>query len=78
MKFNKWTLGLAAVGAVSLAAAAKANGLTTGAYWDLTPDRLAALNTAVTQKNWGAKVAIGWDPFHVEATGLTQIGRAHV
>ena len=54
-----------------LLAAAENNGLTTGIYWNISADSEAAIHTAIATKNWGAKVKIGWDPMHVEATGLT-------
>jgi hypothetical protein len=56
---------------IHLAAAAKNNGLTTGAYFDLAPDKVANLDAAITAKNWNAPVHIGWDPLHVQITGIT-------
>lgn len=56
---------------IHLLAAAQNNELTTGALWNLTPDNVAAMNTAVTKQDWNAKVRIGWDPLHVEVTGIT-------
>lgn len=54
-----------------LIAAAENNDLTTGIYWNLSAEKVAAIHTAIATKNWNAKVYIGWDPMHVEATGLT-------
>jgi hypothetical protein len=56
---------------IHLAAAAKNNGLTTGAYFDLAPDKVVALDAAIAAKNWSAPVYIGWDPLHVQITGMT-------
>jgi hypothetical protein len=54
-----------------LAAAAKNNGLITGAYFDLAPDKIANLDAALAAKNWSAPVHIGWDPLHIQITGMT-------
>lgn len=54
-----------------LAAAAKKNGLITGAWFDLAPDKVAALEKAIADQNWNAPVSIGWDPLHVQVTGMT-------
>jgi hypothetical protein len=54
-----------------LTAAAENNELSTGARWDLSPTRLAAFDAAIVKQDWNAKVYIGWDPLHVEVTGIT-------
>jgi hypothetical protein len=54
-----------------LLAAAENNDLTTGVYWDLSPTRVAAIHDAIAKKNWAAKVHVGYDPLHVEVTGIT-------
>jgi hypothetical protein len=54
-----------------LAAAAKNNGLTTGVYFDLAPDKVVNLDKALAEENWSAPVHIGWDPLHVQVTGMT-------
>ncbi len=54
-----------------LIAAAENNGLTTGVYWNLSDEKVAAIHTALATKNWNAKVHIGWDPMHVEVEGIT-------
>ncbi len=54
-----------------LIAAAENNDLTTGIYWNISPESVSAIHAAVATKDWNAKVRIGWDPLHVEATGLT-------
>lgn len=54
-----------------LAAAAEAQGLTTGIRWDLSAADSAAIDLAVKNKNWGAPLRVGFDPLHVEPTGIT-------
>jgi hypothetical protein len=54
-----------------LAAAAEKNGLTTGARWGLPIKLRQSIDKAILDKNWGAPVKIGWDPLHVEPTGIT-------
>ena len=55
---------------VHLIAAAENNNLTTGVYWNLSDASVAAIHTAVATKAWNAKIRIGWDPLHVEVTGI--------
>lgn len=54
-----------------LAAAAEKNGLATGIRWDLSENRAKLIDDAIAAKNWKAPVWVGWDPLHVEVTGLT-------
>lgn len=54
-----------------LAAAAEKNGLVTGIRWDLSENRNRLIDEAIATRNWKAPVWVGWDPLHVEATGLT-------
>ena len=54
-----------------LLAAAENNDLTTGVYWNLSAEKVAAIHTAIAAKDWNAKVYIGWDPLHVEVEGIT-------
>jgi hypothetical protein len=54
-----------------LLAAAENNDLTTGVYWNLSAEKVAAIHAAIATKNWNAKVHIGWDPLHVEVEGIT-------
>ena len=56
---------------IHLLAAAENNGLTTGVYWNLSDASVAAIHTAVATKNWTATIRVGWDPMHVEVTGIT-------
>jgi len=54
-----------------LAAAAEAQGLTTGIRWDLKDEDSVLIDIALQNKNWDAKVRVGWDPLHVEPVGIT-------
>lgn len=54
-----------------LAAAAKKQGLVTGIRWGLPQKLRSAIDTAIANENWKAPVKIGWDPSHIEPTGIT-------
>lgn len=54
-----------------LAAAAEKQGLVTGIRWGLTDEKAKAIDAAIAAQNWSAPVHVGWDPLHVEITGLT-------
>lgn len=55
-----------------LAAAAESAGLTTGIRWgELTEKEIQAIDAAIASQDWDAQVKIGWDPAHVEPTGIT-------
>lgn len=54
-----------------LAAAAQAEGLVTGVRWGVPKAMRDAIDAAVASGNWEAPVKVGWDPLHVEATGIT-------
>jgi len=54
-----------------LLAAAEKNGLTTGIRWSLSDNRIALIEDAIAQEDWTRPVWVGWDPLHVEVTGLT-------
>ena len=56
---------------LQVAAAAEAQGLTTGIRWGLPPLLAAAVNAALAAKDWQRSVKLGWDPTHVEPVGLT-------
>jgi hypothetical protein len=66
---NVTGLGLPYV--LHLAAAAQNNGLITGVRWDLTPDKAALIDAALKARNWNARIWVGFDPLHVEVTGIT-------
>jgi len=54
-----------------LTAAAEKHGLTTGARWGVPIKMRQAIDKAIFDKNWDAPVKVGWDPVHVEPTGIT-------
>jgi hypothetical protein len=54
-----------------VAAAAQGQGLTTGLRWGLPPALAGAIDEALTGAKWDAPIKIGWDPTHIEPTGLT-------
>jgi hypothetical protein len=54
-----------------LAAAAEHNGLTTGIRWGLTDTYSKAIDTAIAAQTWTIPIHVGWDPLHVEVTGIT-------
>jgi len=54
-----------------LAAAAERNGLTTGVRWGLTDTYSKAIDDAIAAQTWTIPIHVGWDPLHVEITGLT-------
>lgn len=62
-----------------LAAAAQRQGLITGIRWDLSEAKAKAIDDAIAAQTWTVPVQVGWDPLHVEVTGLTpaeaQVGR---
>ena len=53
-----------------LAAAAEKNGLTTGIRWGLSENHSRTIDTAIANQAWRMPVHVGWDPLHVEVTGL--------
>lgn len=54
-----------------LAAAAEAQGLVTGIRWDLPKNLSDGVDAAIASQNWTAPVKVGWDPTHVQPTGIT-------
>ena len=54
-----------------VAAAAEAQGLTSGIRWGLPPALAAAIDAALAAKDWQRPVKVGWDPTHVQPVGLT-------
>lgn len=54
-----------------LAAAAQKQGLTTGIRWGVPTKMAAAIDAAIAAKKWNAPVKVGWDPTHVQPTGMT-------
>jgi hypothetical protein len=56
---------------LTLAALAGDLGLRTGALWGLSKNLREATADAIAQRKYGAEVKIGWDPCHVEITGIS-------
>ncbi|MEI7869726.1 MAG: hypothetical protein WCI11_17705 [Candidatus Methylumidiphilus sp.] len=57
---------------LQLAAAAEAEDLVTGIRWGVPKGKLVkAIDDAIAAGNWDANVKIGWDPTHIQPTGLT-------
>ena len=54
-----------------LAAAAEDEQLVTGIRWGLPIALREAIDQALAAQDWKAPVKVGWDPLHVEATGIT-------
>ena len=54
-----------------LLAAAEKNGLTTGIRWSLSENRIKLIEDAIAKEDWKRPVWVGWDPLHVEVTGIT-------
>lgn len=54
-----------------LAAAAERQGLTTGIRWGLPEGLREGIDDAIAAGNWNAPVKLGWDPTHMEPTGIT-------
>lgn len=54
-----------------VAASAQKQGLISGILWGLPAGLQAGVATAVAAKNFSAPVKVGWDPTHIEPTGLT-------
>jgi hypothetical protein len=56
---------------LQLAEAAEKQGLTTGIRWGLPTNLASTIDQVIAAKNWNADVKIGWDPTHVQPTGIT-------
>ena len=56
---------------LQLAAAAEQAGLMTGIRWGVPDGMIGAIDAAIAAKDWGANVKVGWDPSHVQPTGIT-------
>jgi hypothetical protein len=54
-----------------LAAAAERNGLTTGIRWGLSDPYSKAIDDALAAQTWKVPIHVGWDPLHVQVTGIT-------
>jgi hypothetical protein len=56
---------------LQLAAAAKKVGLETGIRWGLPAKLVKAIDQAIHDENWDANIKIGWDPTHVQPSGIS-------
>lgn len=56
---------------LALALAARAEGLETGILWNLAGDQIAEVEAALAAGDIDALVPIGFDPTHVQVTGIT-------
>ena len=56
---------------LKLAAAAERQKLVTGIRWGLPAGLREAIDAAIAAQDWNAPVKLGWDPTHVEPTGIT-------
>lgn len=54
-----------------LARAAQDQGLVTGIRWGLPMRQVDALNATIKGRLWHQTPKIGWDPLHVETTGVS-------
>lgn len=61
---------------LALAMAAQAEGLDTGILWELSAGDVARVEAALAAGDIDAAVPIGFDPTHVQVTGLT-VAQAH-
>jgi len=56
---------------ILLAAAAQEHGLHPGSFFGLPPALKKGLSKAIEERNFSQQVKIGFDPTHIEATGLS-------
>jgi len=56
---------------LNLADVCRSLNLLTGIKWGLPAALGAAVDAAIKNKDWKANVKIGWDPTHIEPTGIT-------
>ena len=56
---------------LKLAFVSEKNGLLTGIRWGVPAQLKPAIDAAIAAKDWNSKVKIGWDPSHIEPTGIT-------
>lgn len=56
---------------LKLAAAAEVQGLVTGVRWGLPQKLRLAIDNAIAAADWKANVKVGWDPLHIEPTGIS-------
>lgn len=56
---------------LKLAFASEKNGLETGIRWGLPANLIRAVDAAIASKQFNAPVKVGWDPTHIQPTGIT-------
>lgn len=56
---------------LKLAFAAEAEGLFTGVRFGVPAKMAKSIDAAIAAQDWDANVKVGWDPLHVEPTGIT-------
>jgi len=56
---------------LNLADACTKQKLNTGIKWGLPTALALAVDTTIKNKDWKSSVKIGWDPSHIEPTGIT-------
>lgn len=57
--------------ALALAIEARFVGCATGIAWGLPGPMWRAVEAAIVERDTGANVKIGWDPYHVQVAGMT-------
>ena len=56
---------------LQVAKVARQRGLETGILWGLPASLQAGVNSAIAASDFGAKLKVGWDPTHIQPTGIT-------
>lgn len=56
---------------LQLAGAAEKMGLETGIRWGVPVKLVKAIDQAIHDENWNSNVKVGWDPTHVQPTGIS-------
>lgn len=56
---------------LQLAAAAKKVGLETGIRWGVPVKLVKAIDQAIHDEKWDANIKVGWDPTHVQPSGIS-------
>lgn len=56
---------------LQLASAAEAAGLISGIRWGVPKKLIGSIDKAIASQDFDANVKIGWDPTHIQPTGIT-------
>lgn len=56
---------------LQLAAAAEKVGLETGIRWGVPVKLVIAIDQAIHDEKWDANIKVGWDPTHVQPSGIS-------